>query len=243
MRDFSAQLQRPPVGNPGLVLSETPAAEAPHSVDFDELLKVQEYERKRLGQELHDSTGQSLVALHLSVARLRLTEVDATHRGLLDEISETVRDIDQQIRALAFLHYPAELDDTGLGSSIQRLVRGFGRRTGIHTTFKWVGEPVSVGPAVSLCMLRVAQEALANVHRHSHALSVSVRLDVRADHLSLTISDNGVGMGTPGEHNVDVTGVGLESMRYRVETLKGSFRIKRLKHGTKICATVPLTAN
>src|SRR5688572_21218920 len=70
---------------------------------LDELLRIHEYERQRLGQELHDSTGQLVVFLLLSLARLRAIEKDLALGGLIDDIQDVVRQIDKEIRSLAFL--------------------------------------------------------------------------------------------------------------------------------------------
>ena len=209
------------------------------STIVEELLQIHEYERQRMGQELHDSAGQLLVSLQLSIARLKITEADCGHRALIDEIQDTVRQIDREIRALAFLHYPAELGDRALGEAVRTLVHGFGRRTGIRISFRSLGDQTAVAEPISVTMLRVAQEALVNVHRHSHASSAKVLLETSDKRVHLTVSDDGVGIPT----TVDVgkeCGIGLQGMRHRVEMHGGHFGIRNLKHGTKISATVPL---
>lgn len=208
---------------------------------LDELLRVHEYERQRLGQELHDTTGQLLVALQLSVAHLRIVEGDSGHECLLDEMQDTIRHIDQEIRALAFLHYPAELGERCLCSAVQALALGFGKRTGIQVTFKCVGDPSAVDESTSMAMLRVAQEALVNIHRHSHAASARVVLERQPERLQLTVTDDGVGI-CDFDLPTKVKGIGLDGMRHRVETLGGRFRVSTLKRGTKVFASVPVAA-
>ena len=201
-----------------------------------QLLDIHEYERQRMGQELHDSAGQLLVSLQLSVARLKTVE---HHEGLINEIQDTVRQIDREIRALAFLHYPAELGGRSLCEAVQAFVQGFGRRTGIRTTFKCLSDPAFVAEQVSLTVLRVAQEALVNVHRHSHASSAKVTIHTDAKELLLTVSDDGIGIGGHGQ---DGRGIGLKGMRHRVEMQGGRFNVRSLKHGTKISAAMPFLA-
>lgn len=207
----------------------------------EELLRIHEYERQRIGQELHDSAGQLLVSLQMSVARLRASEANGDHDSLIDEIQDTVRQIDQEIRALAFLHYPTELGDRGLCEAVRALVNGFGRRTGIRTSFRWLGDRTAVAEPISITMLRVAQEALVNVHRHSHASSAKVVLETDVDRLYLTVSDDGIGMEAAGDASQG-RGIGLQGMRDRVEMHGGRFHIRNLKHGTKVSANVPLVA-
>jgi signal transduction histidine kinase len=82
----------------------------------DVVLCVHEYERDRLGRELHDSAGQLLVSLHLSIAQLSGVEQDGAHAVLLAEMQEIIGQLDQEIRALSFLHNPAELGEGGLAA-------------------------------------------------------------------------------------------------------------------------------
>jgi|SRR4249919_1105771 len=205
----------------------------------EELLRVRDYERRRLGQELHDTAGQLLVSLLFSVRRLRAMAEGAVRAQLLDEIVDAIGGIDQEIRSLAYLEYPVELGDRNLFSAVRTLASGIEKRTGFHISFRAVGDQSSLAMATSAAMLRVAQEALVNVHRHACASLAKVVLERRPDSLYLSVSDNGVGMPAFGGRG-DAAGLGLNGMRYRVEALGGKFRITNLRQGTKISATVPL---
>ena len=211
------------------------------ATSVDRLLQIHEYERQRMGQDLHDSAGQLLVSLQLSIARLRRGEPTCDRDALIGEIGEIVAQIDQEIRALAFLNHPVELNGRGLWCAVQTLVRGFGRRTGIHTIFRIVGDQSALEEPVSTALLRVAQEALVNIHRHARATCARVVIERRPRHLQLTISDNGTGIELSTPDDI-VRGIGVESMRHRVEALGGEFQITNLKRGTKVSATVPLAA-
>ena len=204
---------------------------------FNELLKVRDVERQRISQELHDSAGQLLVALQLSVAHLRRIEQGSGHDDLMAEIDETIRLIDREIRALAFLEYPAELSNRGLISAVQSLCRDFGARAGISVTFESSGEVDEASDAVSSTVLRVVQEALVNIHRHAHARSACVAIANYADRLSFTVADDGVGMPEKADNQ---RGIGVQGMRRRIEALGGRFQITNLAHGTKISGSLPL---
>jgi signal transduction histidine kinase len=223
-------------GKPQFLLGEDSVR--PPLSTLDELLRIRDDERKRLGQELHDCAGHLLVSLQFSIGRLRSIAEDSGQGGLVDEIGEIIGQIDREIRSLAFMEQPVELRDHDVFSAIRSLVFGFARRTGIHTSFKCVGDSPHVDTPVSVALLRIAQEALVNIHRHSRATGARVRLQSNPDQIRLTISDNGVGM--PVGDTEAPQGVGLQGMRYRVEILGGRFRTSNLKHGAKICAIVPL---
>lgn len=205
---------------------------------LDRLLNIQQYERQRLGQELHDAAGQLLTSLQFSIAHLRDALERSEQESLVDEISGIVGQIDQEIRSLTFLQYPAELGEKGVVKAVQTLAIGFGRRTGIQTSFKAVGEEMPVAENVSLAVLRVAQEALTNVYRHSGASEAKVTIQQRPADLHLTVTDNGIGI--PAEAAAARSGVGLASMRGRIELLGGRLTVRKRKVGTSISATVPL---
>lgn len=205
---------------------------------FDNCLRAQDNERLKMGRELHDSTGQLLLVLRLEIARLRQVRGTAEEESLLDEIDHTAREIDREIRAFAFTHYPAEIGREGLGPALLSLVRGFARRTGLRIAFRSLPDPLTNTGAAALGLLRVAQEALVNVHRHARAVHVSMALTLREGMLELSVKDDGVGI--PLAHGLKEShGVGLQGMRHRVERLGGHFAIKRLKRGTKLIAAVP----
>jgi signal transduction histidine kinase len=206
---------------------------------LDRCLQVQEHERLRIGQELHDSTGQLLVSLKLSVAYLRHLDEGQGHEAVFDEIGDTLRRIDHEIRTIAYMNYPAELDSDGLVGALRALARGFGARTGIRVRFTGICNHALDGGLGATALLRVAQEALVNVYRHARATSVSISLARRKDNLELKIEDDGRGISR--DDNGDVfQGVGLHGMRHRIEGLGGRFSLPRLDQGTRICATVPL---
>jgi signal transduction histidine kinase len=208
---------------------------------FDELLRLRDDERQRIGQELHDSAGQLVLALQLNLARLHEAERHADCGPLIEEIQDTARLIGQEIRSLAFLNHPIHMHPSGLASALQALMDGFRKRTGCRVYFSVVGEQPLGNRASSMALLRIAQEAMVNVHRHAHATCICAKLETRGNRLALTIRDDGVGM--PSSEEIATNGgVGVQGMRFRVEQLGGRFQIAKLKHGTKISASVPIAA-
>jgi signal transduction histidine kinase len=194
-----------------------------------------------MGQELHDSAGQLLVSLQLSVAHLKDVHDAHALAEVLDEIRDTVGQIDREIRSVSFLNCPVELGAHGLGVALQALAHGFARRTCIRVDFDSNDEGVIGEGPVPVALLRIAQEALVNIHRHSQASTVRLRLTRQRNALELTISDNGIGI--PSDDELEKRhGLGLQGMRHRVEQLGGRFDIRRMKHGTRISARVPFGA-
>ena len=208
---------------------------------FEGLLKLRDDERDRVGHELHDSAGQLLLYLQLSVARLKLIEASEQHAGLIEEIQSTARQIAAEIRSLAFINHPVRLPTDGLSSALGALLEGFGKRTGYDVSFSTEGDVTKADDATSLALLRVAQEALVNIHRHARASAVTMNLSAGDDHVELAIRDDGIGMPSNQEMSRN-GGVGVEGMRFRAEQLGGEFHIGNLPRGTEIVARVPLGA-
>jgi signal transduction histidine kinase len=227
----------------GRPLAASPAKAVPPAAstgthEFDELLKIHEYERQRLGQELHDSAGQLLVALQLRLARFRVVEPSAVNNPLIQEISDAVQHIDQELRALAFLHYPAEFGERGLCGALEALVRGFGSRTGIQTTFDCDFDTSTLRERTSIALLRIAQEALVNVHRHAHASHVQVVLRRSGDKVQLSVHDDGIGLSADALARSE--GIGVRGMRHRAESLGGDCHISTRVPGTELRVQMPL---
>ena len=208
---------------------------------MDSRLQAQDEERLRMGRELHDSTGQLLLALRLGIAHLRDVHGTVAEDEALAEIEETAASIDSEIRSFAFTHYPATVGHEGLATALQNLARGFSIRTGLCVKFTdQCSDRIDDGPT-AVALLRVSQEALTNVHRHAGAARVSVNLTSNDRAIELSIRDDGRGIASEFE-NGSFSGVGLQGMRHRVERLGGLFSIRRLKHGTRLLARVPLPA-
>jgi signal transduction histidine kinase len=210
------------------------------NIPIDELLNAREDERQRISQELHDSAGQLLVALQLSVAHLQRVEEGCGHDELMIEINETVAQIDSEIRSLAFMEYPAHLGDRSLVPAVQSLCRDFGRRAGIGVTFESSGDFVDVAGPLSTAVLRVVQEALVNIHRHAHASSATVTVEHCGDQLQFAVADDGIGISSGVEDKP--RGIGLQGMRHRVEALGGRFQIENMGPGMKVSGSLPLAA-
>jgi len=207
---------------------------------LDDLLSIHEYERRRMGQDLHDSTGQLVVSLLFSLAQLKRSDDRFAEGNLIDEVEDIVREIDREIRSLAFLQHPAELGDLCLASSIEGFARGFARRTGMHISFKSVGDTPPMNESLSTALLRVTQEALVNVHRHAHATSVKIELKSLPGRIELRISDDGIGLPGPGDSGGS-GGIGVLGMRHRIEAQGGRFELRNGSRGAVACAIVPIS--
>jgi signal transduction histidine kinase len=203
-----------------------------------QLLRAQENERRRMARDLHDSTSQALVALQLSLHKLSKEYPSASGEALVAECQEAIQEVHREIRALSFIAHPPSFAAAGLEPSLESMVAGFARRTGIEVRMECDGVEGLSG-SVEATIFRLAQEALANIHRHSSARHATVRLIGREGYVHLLVWDDGVGFEwSPKKRRLGL-GVGVLGMAERVRELGGRLSLKRLAKGTLLRATLP----
>jgi signal transduction histidine kinase len=196
---------------------------------------------------LHDSTGQTLVALKMGLSALeqKLKQND----DAIDALSELTALADQalqEIRTTSYLLHPPLLDEAGFNSAAQWYVEGFGKRSGITVRLDLATKGERLPMPIEAALFRVLQESLTNVHRHSGALEVSIRFQYQAETVVLEIRDCGRGIPMQRLRGLregsSETGVGLAGMRERLNELNGTLQIESDCHGTSLRAIVPLPA-
>lgn len=209
------------------------------------LLRSQDYERRVLGRELHDTTAQGLAALEINLAAVarHARLLPAGVRVLLRDAIKIAGQCTQEIRSLAFSLRPPLLDELGLVPALRVLVQGFARRSGIRCRFTGARRLRALKREEELALFRVAQEALANVHRHSGSAVAEVRLRQTKSGLVLVVADRGRGVSNqvtarPGARRTS-PGLGLGGMTERMSQLGGKLELHTSRRGTRITATLP----
>ncbi|GAC1315965.1 MAG: HAMP domain-containing sensor histidine kinase [Thermoleophilaceae bacterium] len=199
------------------------------------VLRAQEEERRRLARDLHDEVNQALTAILLRLEALS----QAAPPHLVSELGELKRLVNQamgELLTLARQLRPTALDDHGLLPAIDGQVRRFAEQTGIRADFTSRGEPLSLAPDQEIAVYRVAQEALANVARHSRAERVDVQLDASSSGVALTVTDDGRGFDPLDRGR----GLGLGGMAERARLVGGELSIQsRPGVGTELSLRVP----
>ncbi len=197
--------------------------------------------RNRFARDLHDSVKQQVFATSLQIAAARaLIEQDKeAAESHLAQADELVRQAQKELNVLIHQMRPAALEGKGLPVALGEYTADWSRRSEILAEVHIRGEretPLEVEQA----LFRVAQEALANVAKHSGAKSVEVDLIYDADRLILRVADDGRGFA-PTEN--PSKGVGLQSMRERLAKLGGHVDIESAPgKGTRIICVCPLDA-
>jgi two-component system NarL family sensor kinase len=204
------------------------------------LLSLQEDERQVISQELHDSTAQHLVAIDLSLMKLKsVIQPDQAIHAVLADIDRSLDEAVKELRTFTYLLHPAELAEGDLRLALHRYVQGFSRRSGLKAELEVDCHTNGLPCVLQQSILRIMQEALANVHRHANASCVRVRCRASGGRLRLLVVDNGHGIDKERD-SLPRLGVGLPGMRMRVVQLGGTFSVRTGQWGTLIRASLPL---
>jgi PAS domain S-box-containing protein len=199
------------------------------------LLTAHEDERRHLARELHDDLTQRLARLAIDAGRM---ESAANAPGGVRQLREDLVRLSEDVHALSYRLHPSVLDDLGLVEALKAECDRVSRHGELHVDVEASAVPAALPAAASLCLFRVAQEALNNAARHAHASAVTVLLSSRSSGLELAVRDNGSGFDP--EHSRDHASLGLSSMRERVRLLQGEFDIESAPgRGTTVVAWVP----
>ena len=211
------------------------------------VLTAQDQERRRIARELHDSTGQNLLAASMLVGRVRGMLPDLGG-PTLSQLDETLRQSIDEVRTVSYLLHPPLLDDAGLKLALRHYVDGFCQRSGITVDLDISPDLDRLASDVELALFRVVQEALTNVNRHSG--STTARIELRRATAKgrgvviLSIADAGKGMGMrranrTARRSRPTDGVGLASMRERLHQVGGRLDVDSDVGRTVVTATVP----
>jgi signal transduction histidine kinase len=202
------------------------------------LQHAREDERGRLARELHDELGALLTAAKLDVARLRRA-LGAPTPELTERLQHLIASIDQGIalkrRIIEDLR-PSSLSNLGLTAALEIQAREFEVRSGLPVQVQL--EEASLSDDAQIVIYRIVQEAFTNIAKHARASRIHLMLRPQGAQAALRIADDGQGFNLVGRR---LGAHGLLGMRYRVESVGGTFSIDTaLNRGTTILALVPM---
>lgn len=213
-----------------------------------QLLRLHDEERRGIARDLHDSTGQGLVALEATLGQLRahLPSSNRTARKLVSESVALAKQCLREVRSLSYVLYPPMLEQAGLEDAIRHFRDGFVQRTGIQVSLAISPGLERLERETELAVFRVMQESLANIQRHSGSSDAEVLLDRQPGVVVLEVRDHGhriLSKGRKGNGESPFSmGVGIASMRERVKQVGGRLEIRSDNTGTTVWAAVPVHA-
>ena len=202
----------------------------------------QEEERRRLARELHDDTLQSMIALNQRIQLAEMAYPEKADRNGLEEIQELTEQTIQNLRRLTRDLRPIYLEDLGLVTALEMLVREVRQTSAGALDFNRSGAEIRLSPPVELALYRISQEALSNIVRHAQANQATLTISYTPQSVHLAISDNGIGFEVPeSPAEFAPSGhFGLLGMHERTEMIGAKLDIQSQPgKGSQITVTVP----
>lgn len=194
-------------------------------------------ERSRLAAEIHDTLAQGFTSL-VTLVQAAESELDSDvekARKHLTLAARTARENLTEARALVAGLTPAALGTGSLDQAMRRQLERFAEESEISVTYHADEESVALPTVLEVVLLRMAQESLTNVRKHSQATEVTITLRVNENCVSMRVADNGVGF----EQDDPVDGFGLRGMRNRAAQVGGKLSVHSGEDGTAVELEVP----
>ena len=204
-----------------------------------EILGISKREQERMGRELHDSLGPNLAALRYAASFLAsdLRPRDPAAAAKAEQIGELAGHAVRLARDLARGIVPALSDAASLSLALRELARTTSSLARMAVTFHETGGTQSLAPEECLHVYRIVQEALTNATKHGAATKVTIALSRNEEALRVTVADDGKGMAPPLN---GPRGMGLDSMRFRAQALRGELKIdSQPGEGTIVSCDIP----
>lgn len=208
------------------------------------LMLAQDEERRRIARELHDSAGQNLAALGMSLTRI---EKDARRDPArlpesVKEAQDLIQNLTKEIRTTSYLLHPPTLDECGLASALRWYIEGMAERSGIRIELDIPDKLGRLAPETELAIFRLVQECLTNIHRHSGSKTAAIRIARESDKVYAEVQDHGKGISPERLAAIQSqgVGVGIRGMRERVRQSHGKMTLDSNALGTKISAVFPV---
>lgn len=203
---------------------------------------AKEQERARIAREIHDDLGGNLTAIKMALAMLarRLPEGDAQ---LLDKANYVDSLVDRTIDAVhrISLDLRPSVLDFGLRAALEWQCEEFEKQNGMKCALVANDTEAALSPDHATALFRIFQEALTNIARHARANSVTVHLHQTRGYLTLTVTDDGVGISPQDRHKPQ--SFGLRGMAERAQALGGKLVISpEVGGGTTLAVRIPLLA-
>ncbi|WP_161974770.1 ATP-binding protein [Piscinibacter terrae] len=206
-----------------------------------QLMQVEDAERSALARELHDDVGQQLAAMKISLRMLQRGSADLLNQPLLTDALQVLDECIAQVRQRAMSLRPALLDEMGVEAALRWHAQRQSARYSVPVEVDAALAGVVPRPDWSGNVYRIVQEALRNALQHGQPQQVWIRLWQESGQVVLSVRDDGRGIPLTRERRPDSSGIGLMSMRERVELLGGSFELKAVEPtGTEVRGRWPL---
>jgi signal transduction histidine kinase len=192
-----------------------------------EIIDIQDRERDRIGRDLHDEIGNSLVTLKLFI----------NSRFDTDKLIERINTVMDSVKSISHNMVSSNFTELPLSTSVSDLVSRFSDNNPIQYEVNFYGQEHSISNEKKMFVFRIILECISNIQKHSKARQASIQISFFETELVIVIEDNGVGINA---ENSNKKGIGLKNIRSRMQYLNGTMTIDNVKKGTIIMLNIPL---
>jgi PAS domain S-box-containing protein len=204
------------------------------------LIQAHELERSRVARELHEDLNQRMALLQIGLDQFEhdVPGLSPHARDQLRSIAQVATKVSSSLHTISQQLHPSRLDILGLVASMDALCKEVSDRHKLRIQFVHRSVPRQLPKDVTLCLFRIAQEALQNVVQHSGSADATVELSAHEDRLELSISDSGAGFSLASAKLA--TGLGLISIQERLRLVGGHLSIESESgRGTRLRVRIP----
>jgi signal transduction histidine kinase len=202
------------------------------------LLETQDAERRKISRGLHESIGQYLSGVKMS---LEVVRKSIPQNALLAECVSVLDKSISETRAMSQLLHPPLLDEIGFASAATWYAEDFAERNRIAVEMKLPKHLGRLPSAIELALFRLLQESLTSIHQRAEKAKIEVAVRVAANEVEMRVKANGGGMKNTAESGEDGNmGLGMEGMKERIRDMGGSFEVQPSDTGTLMIAVLPL---
>lgn len=216
---------------------------------FNQMINIEEDERKRLSSAVHDEMGQDLSALkiYLGVIQQSLNNANPDLQEKINQCRQIIDQLLEKSHNIAFLLRPPDLDEIGLVDSLEALLLEYQHLTGVKYNYQKPQLFSEFSPEYSLLFYRITQELLTNTAKHAQAKEVKLKIEQNSENVKLFYRDDGKGFDcekvikNSTRRQEDKLRFGLLGLKERVTLLDGQMQINSvIGKGTNITVTLPL---
>ena len=206
-----------------------------------ERLRVQELERKRIAQDLHDSVGGMLSTVKLSISQIE-NKIDKLELKTENQFLKTKDLIDKtvdEVRRVSYNLKSITLEKLGLAAAISTLLDKINSLNSIRVDYQAHGLDQRLMAEIELDIFRIIQELVSNVLKHAKASKLTVNINQFDDVINIMIEDDGIGIKP--HHLQEKTGMGLKNIHARIKKLNGSIKFdQKVQRGTLVNIDIPI---
>jgi two-component system, NarL family, sensor histidine kinase DegS len=218
--------------------------EQEYQIYLAKILEIQEKERRRLAEDLHDGSVQTLLAVASYAESVELSDDNINEMKIKAAwIKENTRRTVEELRRMSIDLRPSVLDDMGLIPALKWLTSQFNNTGNMRVHLNINNFKQILQPEIEVNIFRIVQEALRNIEKHSKATEASINVNADAKSLIMEVRDNGVGFVPPDKLGSLVIGgkLGLIGIQERIKSVGGTFEIQSApKKGTVLSISLPI---